>query len=383
MKVFPCPIDRLGLLPLLGDLPEGFFTEEFSQACEELDAFIGECLHALLGELELFSFEGSLAELGFGQETAHGRELLRWLVECASLYGFVEVNGGLVRVKVKPPIPELGASFQERVAKVPGAAPALAVQRLAKERFLPVLRGETTGEAALFSLESLDLWFDYFSNNNVHYAASNNLAALALARVVPPGAKILELGGGAGSAAQAALLALNLAAKAPSRYVFTEPQPAFLRRGSRILRQHAPANCQTEVRGYDINVPPSHQGFAERDFDAIYAVNVLHLATDLFATLGHLRSLLKPGGAVVLGELIRPTPASPVHLELPFLLLDSYVKAGEKDGLRQRPGFLALSQWEQAFQQAGFAGISLLPQEITACLERYPGFYAAALVARV
>lgn len=383
MKVFPFPIKQSDLLPLLGDLPEGFFTEEFAQACEELDAFIGECLHALLGELELFSFEGSLAELDFGQKTAHGRELLRWLVECASLYGFVEGNGSLVRVKVKPPIPELGASFQKRVTRLPGVAPALAIQRLAKESFLPVLRGETTGEAALFSLENLGLWFDYFSNNNVHYAASNNLAALALARVVPPGGKILELGGGGGSAAQAALAALSLAAKIPSRYVFTEPQPAFRRRGSSILRQHAPATCQTEVRGYDINVPPSDQGLTERDFDAIYAVNVLHLATDIFGTLGYLKSLLKPGGAVVLGELIRPTPESPVHLELPFLLLDSYVKAGERDGLRKRPGFLAFSQWEQAFQRAGFAGISLLPQNLSACLERYPGFYCAALVAWV
>lgn len=381
MKVFPCPIDRLGLLPFLGDFPVGFFTEEFTQACEELDAFIGECLHALLGELELFGFEGTLEELKFPQETAHGRELLRWFMECSSLYGLVEVNGSRIRVTAKPPIPQLEASFQRRVARVPGAAPALAVQKVAKERFLPVLRGETKGETALFSLENLQLWFDYFSNNDVHYAASNNLAALALAQVVPAGAKILELGGGAGSAAEAALLALNLAGKIPSRYVFTEPQRAFLRRGSKILRQHAPGTCQTETRGYDINLPPSTQGFAERDFDAIYAVNVLHLATDLFATLDHLRSLLKPGGALVLGELIRPTPESPVHLELPFLLLESYVKAGETDGLRKRPGFLAFSQWEQAFQKAGFARIKLMPKELTACLARYPGFYCAALVA--
>lgn len=381
MKIFPCTIDRLGLRPLLGDLPEGFFTEEFAQACEEVDAFIGECLHALLGELGLFDFAGTFAELDFGQETAHGRALLRWLMECASLYDLVEMHGSHIRVKVKPPIPELGASFQRRLARVPGAAPALAVQKLAKEHFLTVLRGETTGEAALFSLKNLDLWFAYFSNNDVHYATSNKLAALALGQVVSSGAKILELGGGAGSAAQAALSALSLAEKAPSRYVFTEPQPAFLRRGSKILRQQVPTTCQTEARGYDINLPPSTQGFAERDFDAIYAVNVLHLATDLFASLEFLKSLLKPGGALVLGELVRPTPVKPVHLELPFLLLGSYVKAGEKDGLRQRPGFLALSQWEQAFQKAGFAGMSLLPKELSACLEYYPGFYCAALVA--
>lgn len=379
--MFPRPIDRLSLLPLLKDLPEGFFTEEFHQACEELDAFIGECLHALLGDLELFGFEGNLPELDLGQETAHGRELLRWLLECSSLYGLVEMNGSRIRVRAKAPIPELGTSFQRRVAKVPGAAPALAVQKLATECFLPVLRGETTGEATLFSLSSLDLWFAYFSNNDIHYAASNNLAALALERSVTPGAKILELGGGAGSAAEAALAALSLVGKSPSRYVFTEPQPAFLRRGSKILRQHAPTTCQTEARGYDINLPPSAQGFAEQDFDAIYAVNVLHLATDLFATLEYLKALLKSGGALVLGELLRPTPESPVHLELPFLLLESYVKAGEKDGLRKRPGFLAFSQWEQAFQKAGFAGISLLPKELPACLERYPGFYCAALVA--
>ncbi len=107
-----------------------------------------------------------------------------------------------------------------------------------------VLRGELRGQDALFGPTTLGLWFDYFSNSNPHYALNNVIAGAAVARAARPGARILEVGGGGGSAAEAALAALTQAGKPPSAYVFTELQPAFLRRGARAVQRALPAGCE-------------------------------------------------------------------------------------------------------------------------------------------
>ena len=51
------------------------------------------------------------------------------------------------------------------------------------------------------------------------------------------------------------------------------------------------------VERYDFNEPGTW-----RDLDTIFAVNALHCAKDKLATLRHLREMLRPGGALVLGE---------------------------------------------------------------------------------
>lgn len=382
MRPLPVPIERLRLLPLLGDVPENVFDATFTAACEELDAFVGQCLAFLYHRLELAGFVGTPEELARKRGFAPcGATLLRWVLETMAAYGLAEVTDGVFRTKAPCPEVDLEAEYQARVARLAAAAPALSVQKLATVSLPAVLAGQTTGEEALFSLATLELWFAYFANSNVHYAATNALAATALARAVPPGAAILEVGGGGGSAAEAAFARLLQADKPPRQYVFTEVHPAFLRRGSRLVRQQAPPGCQVEQGAYDINLPPEAQGFPLGFFDAVFGVNVFHLAKDLVAALRGVAQLLRPGGVLVLGELVRPGPDVPVHLELPFLLLESYRQAGGGDQLRPRPGFLALSSWQQALTQAGFAEIRLLPENLTRCLEIYPGFYCAALAA--
>lgn len=383
MSSFPRPIPRDALWPLLGDVPRGVFSEEFTAACEALDVFVGDCLRFLVASLALEGFSGTPETLAETQGySSHGRSLVRWLLECLELYGLASCQERVFSVNVEGCPVDLGRSLEEAVAASPGAEAAFAVQKLATEALPGVLAGTMTGEEALFSLRQLDLWFRYFANSNVHYAPTNRLAALALSQALGPGARILELGGGGGSAAEAALQALVAAGKPPGRYVFTEIHPAFLRRGSRVVRQVLPEGCELAVRSYDINLPPAHQGFGGERFDAVFAVNVLHLANDPVAALSHLRTLLAPGGVLVLGELIRPDFLAPVHLELPFLLLESYHRARTLDGIRARPGFLCLSGWRRALEAAGLTHVQVLPAELSRCFELYPGFYCAALLAR-
>jgi SAM-dependent methyltransferase len=114
----------------------------------------------------------------------------------------------------------------------------------------------------------------------------------------------------------------------------------------------------------------------------IVGVNTLHLATDPVAALARLRGVLSPGGALVLGELIRPEPEGPVHIELPFTLLEAYRNAPLIDGIRLRPGFIALAGWRRALERAGFADVTVLPRNLAGCVADYAGFYSGALTAR-
>ncbi|MCX7895166.1 MAG: class I SAM-dependent methyltransferase [Thermoanaerobaculum sp.] len=383
MRRLPKPIPREELLPLLHDVPEGVFTPVFTQACEVVDLFVGDCLAHLVHELALGGFSGSPEDLAHQRGySAHKTPMLHLLLDCLELYGLARCDDKTYEVALpagQEPFPQ---RYHHWVSVAPTAEPALAVQRLGAEVFPRVLSGELSGEEALFSLAHLDLWFSYFSNANVHYAPTNSLAALALSRSVGKHARILELGGGGGSAAEAAFASLLATDQAPALYVFTEVHPAFLRRGGRLVRQLAPPSCRLEIRPYDINLTPEEQGFSPQEFDAVFAVNVLHLAAHLVEALTQLRRLLVPGGALVLGELIRPCFSAPVHLELPFALLQSYQQVQLAPRVRTRPGFLCLQGWQNALHEAGFSEVHVLPAALQECFAHYPGFYCAALVAR-
>ncbi|MFH1176766.1 MAG: methyltransferase domain-containing protein, partial [Acidobacteriota bacterium] len=162
---------------------------------------------------------------------------------------------------------------------------------------------------------------------------------------------------------------------------FTELYPAFLRRGTRTVKACLPAGCELQTCRYDINLEPEAQGFQAETFDAALSVNTLHLAADLVASLGALRRLLRPAGALVISELVRPGPSSGVHLELPFTLLEAFRRT-PLDGLRQRPGFLTLDGWLVALERAGFSSHALIPAAFRRCAQLYPGFYCCAIIAR-
>ncbi|MFZ5786503.1 MAG: methyltransferase, partial [Acidobacteriota bacterium] len=314
--------------------------------------------------------------------SSDGDAPLLWLLETLELYGHARrsASGWDVADAAAPsPSSELR---DEAVRLVPASEPAYRILDLCAQALPAVLRGELRGEDALFGPSTLGLWFDYFSNQNPHYALNNAIAAAALSRAVGPGARVMEVGGGGGSAALAAFARLAAEGRTPSSYLFTEVHPAFLRRGTRSAQGAAPAGCDFESRRYDINLSPDEQGVSGRTFDAILAVNTLHLADDLVLALRRLRALLAPGGAVVLGELVRPNPTACVHLELPFCLLEAYRRPPSEDRIRLRPGFLAWDGWRMAFDAAGYSDVRLLPADLSRCVEAYPGFYCAAITAR-
>jgi SAM-dependent methyltransferase len=383
MPRFPMTIPP-SLEALAPELPAGVLDGTFRAACERLDRYIGALIREMASALDLASGEQPdpdrlVAERGWNDG---GRLAVRWLVETLELYGLTERTSSgwrLVPSEATAPAAELRAEAERLV---PTAAPAYEVLALCAAALPAVLRGELRGQDALFGPATLGLWFDYFSNSNPHYAPNNLIAAAAVAQAAAPSARVLEVGGGGGSAAEAALTALTQAGKPPATYVFTELQPAFLRRGARAVQRALPEGCALRSLRFDINLDPGAQGLDGARFDVAFGVNTLHLAHDLTTTLVNLRALLAPGGALIVGELLRPTPTAPVHLELPFTLLEEYSHVPLSDGIRERPGFMSAGGWRRALDAAGFREIAVIPAQIERCAAIYPGFYCGAVSAR-
>jgi SAM-dependent methyltransferase len=366
------------------DIPPGVFDEPFRRACERLDGYVGALALELAATLELPAGEplqpgALLASRGWSER---GTLAVAWLLETLELYGHAErAAGGWRFAGAIPQVPS--ATLREEAERaMPAARPAYEVLALCAGALPAVLRGELRGEDALFGPTTLNLWFEYFSNANPHYGPSNAITGVAVARAARSGCSVLEFGGGGGSAGEAVLRALTEADKVPARYVFTELQAAFLRRGARAVQQKLPAGCDFSSLRFDVNLDPAGQRLDAGQFDLAFGVNTLHLAHDLLATLTNLRKLLRPGGALIVGELLRPRPDAAVHLELPFTLLEAYSHAPLLPGIRPRPGFMSAHGWVQALGQAGFGEITLLPAQVERCAEIYPGFYSGAITAR-
>jgi len=294
-------------------------------------------------------------------------------------------GSGELRYRLERPLPELpaGEIRQAQEAMAPGSLPSYAIAELAARHYPAVLRGEVSGEQALFGPEGISAWVKYFSNANPLYAISNEVGAIAAAQALAPGeSTILEIGGGLGSGAEALLDRLRAEGRLPqiARYRFTEISPLFLKRAERTLAARFP-QVPFAFASLDIDAPLAAAGVAPASCSMIYGVNVLHVARDLGATLAQLRTALRSDGVLVMAECVRPFAGVPLHLEMVFNLLDSFRDAVRVPGWRPNGGFLSPEQWTAAMRANGFEAVELCP-DITAIRDHYPNFMVAAIVAR-
>lgn len=179
-----------------------------------------------------------------------------------------------------------------------------------------------------------------------------------------PQMHIVEIGAGTGGTTKRILPTLG---HSFASYTFTDVSPAFLERARLRLEEFAD---RMEYRKFDMNADPATQGFKAGAYDLAVAANVLHATPDMPKVMRHTRSLLKPGGYLILVE----------HVE------NSTVRTGfTQSGL---PGWwcgvdsgrpwgptLTLPQWDELLKSHGFAGIetSTTPDALV-----YPGAMVVA-----
>ena len=251
-----------------------------------------------------------------------------------------------------------------------------------RSRIPPFFTDGKAGDALLFDLALFPLWLAYFRNDNLVYYPNNLLTLLALRQDLAPGTRLLELGAGAGSFAR-------LAARRGTEegwldriveYRFTDLAPAFLRRAQRDLAAEVPGLPLT-FQTLDLNRSLGDQGIAAGSLDVIMGINVVHVARNLETVLLDLRSRLRPGGRLILGECLKPTLEHPIYLEFFFSFIRSFTDVELDPRWRPIHGFLTPEAWVCALEHAGFTDIGTTPPP-RPLMDRHPSFNVGAITAR-
>jgi len=356
-----------------------------------------EFVHRLaLGIAREAGVAGALTEWGDAEEIAHRAGLdagrapvpVGWMLTHLAGRGLLERRDGPGRPRFRAdralPALDPAAVLAEQRRHDPACLPSYALAETAARDYTAFLRGGPSGEEILLAPARLPLWISYFSNENLLYAVNNLVGAVAFESWMPAGgAAVLELGGGLGSGAVALLEHLGRRGRLGEirSYRFTEFVPAFLRRGQRLLQSRFPDAAFLAFAPLDMNRPFEDQGVAPDSVSMVYAVNTLHVAHDLGATLAEIRRALVPAGQLVASECIRPWPGRAVYPEFVFNLLETFRSPRVHPEYRPNGGFLTPEQWAAALRAAGFSDVRVFP-DIERVRDVHPTFYAAAIAAR-
>ncbi len=209
-----------------------------------------------------------------------------------------------------------------------------------------VMRGELDALGMLLPPDGHDSAAQIYSRT-ASARLYNRLAAETLSRLAASAGRplrVLEVGAGTGSTTGLLLPVLPVG----SRYCFTDVSPLFLHEAK---ERFAGASAQhvVDFQRLDIGSQPVAQGFIERNFDVVVAANVLHATPDLRRTLAHVRSLLAPGGVLLLLE----TVARRAWADLSFGLTEGWWCFADAP-LREEDALLGPAQWLTLLRECGF-----------------------------
>ncbi|EGE80204.2 polyketide synthase, variant 2 [Blastomyces dermatitidis ATCC 18188] len=181
--------------------------------------------------------------------------------------------------------------------------------------------------------------------------------------------EILEIGAGTGSFARLLLGILaprsgnesTDSTNTVAQYTFTDISPSFFSKAKENLSEWADLLTFEKL---DIERDPTTQGFSAKKYDMIIAHNVLHATPELGKSLENTQRLLKPGGKLVVHEVVRPDIVWP---SLIFGLLSGWWLSNEPN--REWCPLITLPEWDALLRQRGFSGV-----EIEIPNSRYPEF---------
>ncbi|KAI1635391.1 polyketide synthase dehydratase-domain-containing protein [Biscogniauxia mediterranea] len=168
---------------------------------------------------------------------------------------------------------------------------------------------------------------------------------------VNPNMRILEIGAGTGAATRVAMRALAgpNGIKRYADYTFTDISAGFLGLAREFMSDYRDINYSV----LDIEKDPLANGY-EPVYDVVIACEAIHATASMDRTLAHCRSLLKPGGKLVLAETTRMR----VLLGLLYGTLTGYW-LGVSDGRTEGP-FMDQQTWETRLRRSGFSGNEII-----------------------
>ncbi|KAF7865953.1 hypothetical protein EAF04_006117 [Stromatinia cepivora] len=160
-----------------------------------------------------------------------------------------------------------------------------------------------------------------------------------------PHSNILQLGSGVGAATK---LILEEIGSAYSSYTFTDISPSFFEPVKSWVGSHI---HKMIFKTLDISQDPFIQGFLEQSYDVVVASLVFHATPDPEQALRNARRLLKPGGQLIVLEII-PTRSS--VYEFIFSASPGWWRSIELGELASP--ILDLMEWDTFLRKTGFSG---------------------------
>ncbi len=241
----------------------------------------------------------------------------------------------------KNQIKTLDSLLQQRLElskKYPSMVPFFNLLAVCADHLVSVLRGEITIQEVVFPYGHDHLVTAIRQDNPLanfyNQLIAEQVDQLVAVRDRP--VRILELGAGLGAATTTVL---NLCAH-NVHYIFSDTNPQFLSQAMKTFGHHS--GFQAHV--LDINKPILNQ-----TVDVIIAANVLHTAGEIRSCLMELRSLLNPGGLL----LITAPTANSLFLASSFGLF----KPGQgvqEDQTLQAGAWMTVSTWKKMLEDLDF-----------------------------
>lgn len=217
------------------------------------------------------------------------------------------------------------------------------VQRVG-EGALETLRNNTNA----FDLMDHDGLLTEFYGGTVSYGHSYNYYQTMLEQINHryQNLDVLEIGSGTGGATR---WFLNDEKLSFNSYTFTDISSAFFESAAKEFQKHEE---KMDFRPLDIRRDPSQQDLKPGSYDLIIASNVLHATPRLQETLTNVRSLLKPGGRLIVIEV---THREHSRIGWIFGLFPDWW-AGHDEGRVLEP-FITYDRWDDLLKKCGFSGV--------------------------
>jgi hypothetical protein len=171
------------------------FNDTFVRSCELLEEYVVRLAAAVFRSTGLERACGGAVTVdeaiaGSGLAPGIARVPVAWLLAMLAARGWVsriDCPGDAARYQALQSAPVLEAEIvlSEQTELDASCLPSYRIAALAAERYPAVLRGEITGEQALFDPEGIGAWLKYFSNANPLYAVTNAIGSIAAERALP------------------------------------------------------------------------------------------------------------------------------------------------------------------------------------------------------
>ncbi|KAJ5938107.1 hypothetical protein N7454_004449 [Penicillium verhagenii] len=226
------------------------------------------------------------------------------------------------------------------------------------ERLPEILRGKL--DALALMLEDDMLGENYKALDSLRQSYAHASVCIDKMAHQNPNLNILEIGAGTGGATLPILESLG--GREPGstprfgHYTYTDISPGFFEKAK---AQFEPWAHLMTYQTLDVSADPLSQGCKPETFDLVVACNVLHATPNMNETMSNIRTLMKPGGKLL---LIEETRSSGIHF--PFALLTGWWLANEK--IRQDGPLLTEEGWTNVMKANDFTGVDF-------SVETYPG----------